>query len=64
LNEEIRYMSDGESVMSEQGTIDNTDAPNLEPYDEGMCNDDDVDEWFVTKMEEQAKGGEQGRHTD
>ncbi|GJR91338.1 hypothetical protein Tco_0215349 [Tanacetum coccineum] len=53
LNEEINYMSDRESVMSEQGTIDNTDAPdapNLEPYDEGMCSDDDVDEWFVTKM--------------
>ncbi|GJS06409.1 retrovirus-related pol polyprotein from transposon TNT 1-94 [Tanacetum coccineum] len=42
-------------------TIDNTDAPdalNLEPHDEGMSNDDDVDEWFVTEMEEQAKKGE------
>ncbi|GJX86929.1 hypothetical protein Tco_0337703 [Tanacetum coccineum] len=52
LDEEINYMSDGESVMSEQGTIDNTDAPNLEPYDEGMCNDDDVDECNDTVEED------------
>ncbi|GJX86928.1 hypothetical protein Tco_0337702 [Tanacetum coccineum] len=35
-------------------TIDNTDAPdapNLEPYDEGMCSDDDVDEWFMKTSE-------------
>ncbi|GKF25119.1 hypothetical protein Tco_0081013, partial [Tanacetum coccineum] len=54
-------MSDEESLMSEQCTIDNTDAPdapNLEPYDEGISNDDDVDEWFVTKMEEHVKRGE------
>ncbi|GJS89257.1 hypothetical protein Tco_0771893, partial [Tanacetum coccineum] len=47
-------MSDEESLMSEQGTIDNTDAPdtpNLEPHDEGMSSDDDVDEWFVTEMQ-------------
>ncbi|GJZ37920.1 putative ribonuclease H-like domain-containing protein [Tanacetum coccineum] len=58
LDEEINYMSDEESLMSEQGTIDNTDAPdapNLEPYDEGMSNDDDVDEWFVTEIEEHMK---------
>nr|GEY83293.1 ribonuclease H-like domain-containing protein [Tanacetum cinerariifolium] len=58
LNEKINYMSDGESVMSEHGMIINTDAPdapNLEPHDEGMRSDDDVDEWFVTEMEEHAK---------
>nr|GEW16128.1 RNA-directed DNA polymerase homolog [Tanacetum cinerariifolium] len=57
LKEEISYMSDGESVMSEQDTSDNTNAPNLEPYDEGMSNDDDVDEWLITKIEEHKKGG-------
>ncbi|GJV24482.1 putative reverse transcriptase domain-containing protein [Tanacetum coccineum] len=48
-------------AMSDQGTIENTnapDAPNLEPHDEGMSIDDEVDEWFVTKMEEHTKGGE------
>ncbi|GJU16131.1 hypothetical protein Tco_1144097 [Tanacetum coccineum] len=49
-------MSDGESVMSEQDTSDNTDAPNLEPHDEGMSSDDDVDEWLITEMEEHKKG--------
>ncbi|GJW09542.1 hypothetical protein Tco_1575369 [Tanacetum coccineum] len=39
----------------EQGIIDNTDAPNLKPHDEGMRSDDDVDEWFVTEMEEHTK---------
>nr|GFA17735.1 hypothetical protein [Tanacetum cinerariifolium] len=67
LDEENNYMSDEESVMSEQGTTDNTnapDAPKLEPHDEGMSSDDDVDEWFVTEMEEHTKGGKQGRHND
>nr|GEU40708.1 hypothetical protein [Tanacetum cinerariifolium] len=36
LEEEIRYMSDGELVISEQDTSDNTDAPNLEPHDKGI----------------------------
>ncbi|GKA33625.1 hypothetical protein Tco_0720054 [Tanacetum coccineum] len=58
LDEEINYMSDGESVMSDQGTIDNTDEPNLEPYDEGISSDDEVDEWFITNMEEHIKRGE------
>ncbi|GKB79754.1 RNA-directed DNA polymerase, eukaryota, reverse transcriptase zinc-binding domain protein, partial [Tanacetum coccineum] len=47
LDEEINYVSNGELVMSEQGTIDKTDAPNvpnLEPDDEGMRSNDDVDE--------------------
>ncbi|GKC46493.1 zinc finger, CCHC-type containing protein, partial [Tanacetum coccineum] len=39
-----------ESVMSEQDTSDNTDAPNLEPHDEGMSNDDDVDEWKTNML--------------
>ncbi|GJS69003.1 hypothetical protein Tco_0701844, partial [Tanacetum coccineum] len=67
LDEEINYVSNGESVMSEQGTIDKTDAPNvpnLEPDDEGMSSNDDVDEWFVTEMEEHAKRGKRGRRTD
>ncbi|GJU62907.1 RNA-directed DNA polymerase, eukaryota, reverse transcriptase zinc-binding domain protein [Tanacetum coccineum] len=49
LDEEINYISYGESVMSKQGIIDNTDAPdvpNLEPHDEGISSDDDVDEYF------------------
>ncbi|GKG37856.1 hypothetical protein Tco_0457079, partial [Tanacetum coccineum] len=49
LDDEINYMSDGESVMSEQGMIDNT---NLEPHDEEMSSDDDVDKWFVIVMED------------
>ncbi|GJT30119.1 hypothetical protein Tco_0910394 [Tanacetum coccineum] len=67
LDEEINLVSDGESMMSEQGTIDNIDAPNapnLEPHDEGMSSDDDVDEWFVTEMEEHVKRGKQGIRTD
>ncbi|GKA82615.1 hypothetical protein Tco_0789363 [Tanacetum coccineum] len=61
LDEEINYVSNGESVMSEQGTIDKTDVPNvlnLEPDDEGMNSNDDVDEWFVTEMEEHKKTSE------
>ncbi|GJY25036.1 ribonuclease H-like domain-containing protein [Tanacetum coccineum] len=45
LKEEISYMSDEESMMSEQDTSDNTnapDAPNLEPHDKGMSSNDDV----------------------
>ncbi|GJV66287.1 hypothetical protein Tco_1477115 [Tanacetum coccineum] len=58
LDEEINYISDEESVMSDQGIIDNTDAPdapNLDPHDEGISSDDEVDEWFVTEMEEYTK---------
>ncbi|GKD48505.1 putative reverse transcriptase domain-containing protein [Tanacetum coccineum] len=47
-------MSNEESLMREQGTIDNTDAPdtpNLEPHDEGMSSDDDVDEWQMKTSE-------------
>ncbi|GJR22046.1 RNA-directed DNA polymerase, eukaryota, reverse transcriptase zinc-binding domain protein [Tanacetum coccineum] len=47
------------SDYPEQGTIDNTDAPdapNLESHDEGMSSDE-VDEWFVIEMEEHAKRG-------
>ncbi|GJU08687.1 hypothetical protein Tco_1125117 [Tanacetum coccineum] len=58
LVEEISYMSDGELVMHEQDTNANTNAPNLEPQGEGMSgDDDDVDEWLVTEMEEHKKGG-------
>nr|GEU88052.1 hypothetical protein [Tanacetum cinerariifolium] len=68
LKKEIRYMSDRESVMSEQYTNDNTnahDAPNLKPQNEGMRSyDDDDDEWLVTDMEEHKNGGKRGRHTD
>ncbi|GKG57193.1 hypothetical protein Tco_0584619, partial [Tanacetum coccineum] len=46
--EEISYMSDGESVMTKQDPSDNTDAPNLEPHDDGIRSDDDVDEWLIT----------------
>ncbi|GJW74176.1 hypothetical protein Tco_0133546 [Tanacetum coccineum] len=66
LDDEINYMSDRESVISEQGTIDNTDAPeapNLKPHDEGMSSDDDVDEWFVAEMEEHTKRGENKEDT-
>nr|GEW41536.1 hypothetical protein [Tanacetum cinerariifolium] len=66
LNEEINYMSNEGLVMSEQDTLDNTDAPdapNLEPHDEGINSDDDVDEWFVTKMEEHTKRGENKEDT-
>ncbi|GKB63755.1 hypothetical protein Tco_0919941, partial [Tanacetum coccineum] len=58
LDEEINYIPDEESMMSDQGIIDNTDAPdapNLDPHDEGMSSDDEVDEWFVTEMEEYIK---------
>ncbi|GKC37208.1 hypothetical protein Tco_1049592 [Tanacetum coccineum] len=48
LKEEISYMSDGESVMTKQDPSDNTDAPNLEPHDDGIRSDDDVDEWLIT----------------
>ncbi|GKA02240.1 hypothetical protein Tco_0674905 [Tanacetum coccineum] len=57
LEVEISYMSDGESLMSEQDTSDNTDAPNLEPHDKEISSDDDVDEWLITEMEEHKKRG-------
>nr|GFD01931.1 hypothetical protein [Tanacetum cinerariifolium] len=47
-------MSDRESVLSEQGTIDNIDAPdapNHEPHDEGMNIDDDVNKWHMKTFE-------------
>nr|GEY47121.1 hypothetical protein [Tanacetum cinerariifolium] len=52
LKEEISCMSNGESVMSEQDTSDNIDAPNLEPHDEGISSNDDVDKWLITEMEQ------------
>ncbi|GKB09563.1 hypothetical protein Tco_0837875 [Tanacetum coccineum] len=61
LEEEISYMSDEESVMSEQDTSNNTDTPKLEPHDEGISSNDDVDEWLITENEEHIKRGITGK---
>ncbi|GJW00370.1 hypothetical protein Tco_1555621 [Tanacetum coccineum] len=50
--EEISYMLDGESVISEQEMSDNTSEPDLEPQDKGMSSDDDVDEWQIKTSED------------
>ncbi|GJT13630.1 hypothetical protein Tco_0860672 [Tanacetum coccineum] len=51
LDEEVRYTTDEESVMSEQEVIDPAHAANTQYFEEELSSKEDLDEWLKAEME-------------